>query len=643
MDAEVRCMVQSVLACIVRGGARVRPAQQSQITTNSMIQHVPHIRYNCLLIGYDCTMNLLRFINPWTVIVKVPSRYRLGRPVRSIHTSQILLENDSNKSSDNEVQTKDGLKEETLPEVTEYKKFDLVPLPDENPTVPKKYVFQEVKVMHPKNPVFTIEKAAEPALPGHVNITWKYQTLYNNHNYYDYAMRAVDNADTVITCFPEVTDFFIIGSGLVGSATAYHAKKILSRAADVLVIDKDPFGPHNTTAISNGLISCQSKNTDLARLATLTKEFIRTLRNDVLVTDEDFASIRYRPCTHLILWPEDEVDDVIQTTGKMLEDGLYVETKLPEELESSFPFLTVADSDVAVGTHGLQDEAIIDPIALRNLYRTLAQAHGANFVRAEAIDFNTAYDRRYSQIMQHSVPAAVVRNTANGELRHVGFTSALLSLGHEAPFLESRAEMESFMRDQIEDMHFIQPKLRVHFCFNSIHSPTINFPAITDTDGSLIVNEDYTGNYKYYLNYEDSEALLDMDFDRFMGENFDQNYPNLIHRDKFMQQYFIDVVKPKLIKRIPSMKDSKFNFAVSGFESYNTADGNPVVGPHPYLNTIQLSSGYGPKLAQYGPAVGAILAELMIFGEERMYDITNLYWNRVIKGSKLREFKKLIT
>lgn len=515
-------------------------------------------------------------------------------------------------------------------------------IPDEEPEIPKKHVFQELRHSQHPTPIYTLQEAAEYLPREGIHVHYKYPTLSQQHSDTDYALRGVDNQDTIIYHFPEVTDFLVVGSGLIGSATAYYLKKTLSENADVLVLDKAPYSPHNSTALCNGLISCQSKCRETTRVAGLSKELLRTLRNDILVTKEDLYQLKYRPVTHLVLWRESDADDVLESVDFQVEDGCFTEVKLPEELEKSFPWLKVQNSDVALGSHGNQDEALVDPIGLRNLYRTLAQGHGANFLAAEVIDFNTMYTLHSPEVTPMSAGCVVCRIPTTGELRNLGYNKILLSLGHNTPYLEARSEMEAYMRDQIDDLHFIQPKLRVYFSFHSLNAPVINFPVITDTDGSILIKDDYCGNFKYFLNYEDSEVFLDKDHTLFMDVDSDDPYKNLIHKSDMFKEYFVEVIKPKLVKRIPVMEDATFDLAYSGFESYNTHDGSPVLCNHPFHVKVLVSGGYGSRMTNFGPAVGMTLTELMLYDEERTFDMTKFYWNRVIKGRKVDEFSNLV-
>lgn len=516
-----------------------------------------------------------------------------------------------------------------------------VPVPDECPDIPKERVFQQITKPSCEVPVTSLEQATKPIDKYFLTKYHRYPSLLDDYSNLNYALRGVDNKDTTISHFPCATDLLMVGGGLIGSACAYYCKKQLSKAGDVLVLDKDPYSPHNCTALCNGLLSSQSKSRDISRIASLSKELIRALRTDVLMTPEYYAQIKYRPCTHLILWPERYVSEVMESIDLQIEDGLYTETKLPHELEAHFPWMKVANSDVFIGTHGNQDEALIDPIGLRNVYRTLAQAHGANFVLGEAIDFNTIHDYEDTCLTPLSAGAMVARNCANGELKSVGFAHTLLSLGHNTPYLEARAEMEHHMKDQFNDMHFLQPKLRIQITFQSLNAPSINFPVITDTDGSILIKDDFAGDFKLCLPYEESEKFYEFDV-QLMDLDSEEPYKNYYHKGAVFENYFEENVKPRLVKRIPSMKDAKFLIALSGFESYNIHDGCPVISDHPYHEKIHLSGGYGSRMMTFAPTAAAMISETFRRIEEPFFDLSSFSWARVFQNRKMCEFDLLI-
>lgn len=546
------------------------------------------------------------------------------------------------KSSDGAQVVKDDKAKVEQPKTETYQLTEIDP-PTEDPEAgPKDRVFQQLTKLQCSTPIYTIEEAAEYDIADAMRIYWRYPKLARQKNDFVYTARSWRNEDSLITHFPDLTDWLCVGGGLVGSATAYYIKKQAQRAGDVLVIDKEPYSSNNCTATSPGLLSCQSKSDEIVRITAFSKELIRDLKNDILITQDDYAQIKYQPCTHLILWPQAEVDDVLKAVDMQIENGCYTEVKLPDELEATFPWLKVQKSDVALGTHGNQDEAIVDPIGLRNLYRTLAQAHGANMLKAEVIDFNTIHHRDQEGLAPTSAGGVVVRIPATGELRNLGFGKIILSLGHNTPYLEARSELADYMRDQVEDLHFIKPTLRLCFSFHSFAAPVINFPVITDTDGSMLIRNAFCGDFKYYLTYKESEDFANACQVQFTAKNSDDPFVNLVHSADVFKKYFEDVIKPKLVNRIPVMEDATFNLAYSGFESYNPHDGCPVIGPHPFHFTVLLSRGYGRRLMSYAPIVAASLMELAFGDEEETLDLTHHYWNRVIKHRRIDEFKSLI-
>lgn len=558
---------------------------------------------------------------------------------RTFKTSAANYEKDAKNSSNEtaDVQDESGLLKRK-PDENQVQQFEL----PHDDTTPKKHVFQELRKPQHPSPIYTIAEASEYASMENLVLYYRYNKLAQQHTDSEYALRGINNEDTIIFHFPEITDFVVVGGGLVGSATAYYMKKQTSRAADVIVLDKDPYSPHNNTALCNGLITSQSKSQDISRIGTLSKELIRTLKNDLVVTNEDFLKINYRPCTHLILWPESEIPDVMKSIELQMEDGLYTEAKLPGELEASYPWLRAIGTDVGLGTHGNQDEALVDPIALRNLYRTLAQAYGVNFIKAEVIDFNTMHWINTDEVNPLSAGAIVARLPHTGELRNLNFAKVLLCLGHNTPFLEARSEMESYQRDQIQDLHFLQPRLKLCFSFHSLATPLLNFPVITDVDGSVLIREDFYGNFKYYLTYEESEKFLDTDYDKFVDFGKEDPYPNLIHKGKLFSNYFNDVIKPRLVNRIPLMEDAHFNIATSGFESHNTHDGCPIISPHPFHIKVAVAGGFGSRMLTFGPAAAGALSELMVNDEEDFFDMTKFYWNRILKNRRVEEFRSLL-
>lgn len=230
------------------------------------------------------------------------------RSITSLSRRLALLSNHARALSDKSIKTKSDLpqpdsqqEKSELVESLKETRIEAQPYQeeDEQSMEPRKHVFQSITTLQNEDPVFTLEEAAQDCFTGTIKTYYKYPTLFDKANDRDYFLRGVDNEHTIVHQFPYLTDFLIVGSGLIGSATAYYLKKKVDRTADVLILDKDPYSSNVCSAVCNGLLSSQSKSSDIARIAALSKEFIRNLQTDLLCTPEDFAKINYRPCTHL--------------------------------------------------------------------------------------------------------------------------------------------------------------------------------------------------------------------------------------------------------------------------------------------------------------------------------------------------------
>lgn len=575
----------------------------------------------------------------------------LIRPIPSIRiAAHIILRQVSNraeaKNTKPEPCADDGLEKakkdpKDVGEKKSPSQVDRYEPPVEDRAVPKRSTFIQLQKHRNSEVIYTLEEAAAYRKPENLRTYFKYPALAQNTGYLNHALRSYENLYTTVSQFPDSTDTLIVGAGLMGCSAAYYIKYLFGTSLDVTVIDKDPYGPHNCTAFSNGLITTQSKDEDIIRVAQLSKELIRCLRNDVLCTAEDFAKINYRPVSHLVFYREDQVDEALEAVTLQCKNGCYSEALFCEDIEKRYPFLCLDDLDIAFGVTGNQDEALVDPIALRNLYRVLAQGHGANFIKGEALDFNTVHRMDQSEIVDTPFGAMVVK-VDSGELRHVTYAGTMLCLGHNTPFLEARAEMEGYHRDIFDDLHYLQPKMRLVFTFNSLEAPVINFPVITELDGSQLICESFSGTFKYYLNLDESEEIFDSDCDKYMDVEAGEPYPNLFHTTEDLEVYFNETVKPRLVNRVPAMQDAKFLFAQSGFESWNVQDGNPIMSIHPHFTHIFMAGGYGNRMMNFAPLAGIALTERLIFNDYDLFDITRLHGDRVLRGIRLKEFPQLI-
>jgi sarcosine oxidase subunit beta len=68
-----------------------------------------------------------------------------------------------------------------------------------------------------------------------------------------------------------------------------------------------------------------------------------------------------------------------------------------------------------------------------------------------------------------------------------------------------------------------------------------------------------------------------------------------------------------------------------------TPDHNPVLGEHPALRGLIVASGFSGHGLMMSPATGAIVSELVRFGESRTFDIAAFAVDRFERGPVVRD------
>lgn len=91
---------------------------------------------------------------------------------------------------------------------------------------------------------------------------------------------------------------------------------------------------------------------------------------------------------------------------------------------------------------------------------------------------------------------------------------------------------------------------------------------------------------------------------------------DLDHVPRTADEGFLATVAEKLQERLPSLDDAALNGGWSGLYPV-TADGYPLLGPHPTNDRVLLACGLGGFGIQVSPVVGQIVADWVLHGEPR--------------------------
>lgn len=460
-----------------------------------------------------------------------------------------------------------------------------------------------------------------------------------------FCVRGFDEQDTVYVDFPRQTDYLIIGGGLVGSAISYYLKSTVTRGISVTVVDAHPDSARTSSFQASNSVRLQNLNYRSTRLAALTMALIRDLKNEVLVTDQEYKNLNLRPCSHMILWPESQIETVMRAYDMQQANGCHVDLLHGTELSSMFPFINY-NNDFSLATIGQQVEGLVDPVPLRNLYRTLGSAYGCDYFVGEVIDFNVRdHIEPEKDILRCN--AAIVR-LPSGELRHLGFGTVILANGYNIGDLEYKTSVNEEMRGKFKDLTCVKPRVKLNYLFHSDDAPLLRMPVIVDVDGTTIMRRGIGGNFHCVLGPE-HHTILDIGITP-EADLESRGVARLVEDDervdlekkfqsKLSNEYFLSKVKPALIRRVTAFKDARLVNSWISIDDYNSYDGCPFFGYHPYYPNVMLACGLADKNTQLAPAVGRILADQALgFEQEGEYDCDGMYrWNRVMVDEKMHE------
>ena len=95
---------------------------------------------------------------------------------------------------------------------------------------------------------------------------------------------------------------------------------------------------------------------------------------------------------------------------------------------------------------------------------------------------------------------------------------------------------------------------------------------------------------------------------------------------------FVEEIWGRLTKRIPDMAEAEFSTGYAGLYT-TTPDLHPVIGPVDGIVGLYICTGFSGHGFKLSPAVGIVMAELILDGEARTVDISTLRMSRFAEGA----------
>ena len=385
-------------------------------------------------------------------------------------------------------------------------------------------------------------------------------------------------------------DVAIAGGGVIGSAVAYFLAAAPGFDGSILVVERDPGYQTCATTRSWGGIRQQFSTPENVRMGLFGAAFVKSAAT-TLAVDGEAPELGFQERGYLYLAGDAGLPMLERNCALQASLGAKVALLGPDDLAARFPWLRV--DGLAGGALGLENEGWIDPNALLHGLRRKARALGATYLHDEVVGVAAAGGR-----------IAGIELGAGGGLRCGALVNAA------GPGAGRLARLAGAALP-------VAPRKRTTYVF-SCRGDVSGAPLVIDATGVAFRPEG-----ENYL------AIVSPPGDRDPEPAHDDLEPEY--------DLFEEVIWPALARRVPAFEAIKLVGAWAGHYDYNSFDQNAILGPHPGIAGLYFCNGFSGHGLQQAPAAGRAIAELIVHGEYRSLDLSELSYDRIAEGRAVRE------
>jgi FAD-dependent oxidoreductase domain-containing protein 1 len=372
----------------------------------------------------------------------------------------------------------------------------------------------------------------------------------------------------------------IVGGGVMGAANAAFLAR--EHGASVTVLERDPTHARASSALSASSIRVQFSTPLNIALSQASLELMRPW------TDE----LAFVEAGYLYLVGDEGVPALRTLNAVQREAGADVRLMERDQLAARWPWLAL--DGIALGSWGARGEGWFDGPALHQRLKREAVAHGARFVPADAVGFETQGGQ-----VQGVRDAAGTLHRGDSVLLAAGAWSAPLAaeLGVALPVCAKK-----------RDVFVLDAPTALPGC-----------PLLIDPSGAWLRADGTQGR-------------------RFLaGAPPRDGDPDDVPLDAVDHALFDEWLWPTLAARIPAFEALRVRSAWAGYYEMNTFDHNGLVGALPGWHNAFVCAGFSGHGMQHALAIGRGLASFIARGHWGPLDLTPLSPERVARGEALRE------
>lgn len=392
-------------------------------------------------------------------------------------------------------------------------------------------------------------------------------------------------------------DVVIVGGAVIGSAVAYYLSANPDFDGSILVVEKDPTYLKAATSLSSSSIRTQFSNPINVKISQYGSDVIRNF-GEMMQVGDDKPDLSFHSGGYLFLASTpDQVQILKENHDAQVACGADVVLWTRDELANAFPHLNVADLELA--SYGRSGEGWFNNTGLMYGFKNKARSLGVDYVTDEVV----AIGREGNAVKSVTLKSG-----------------ALITAGTIVNASGPRAALTARMAGL--DIP-VEPRKRTLFVFDCAQSP----------EGTANVNQ---GRLPLMI---DPSGVFCRPEGRFFLTGCPPVEDPATDWDDFEPRYeeFEDIVWPALAERSPKFEAIKVVNQWAGHYDFNTLDHNLIVGRHPEVSNFVFANGFSGHGLQQGPATGRGVSELIIYGEYRTLDLSEVGFERIVANRPFLE------
>jgi glycine/D-amino acid oxidase-like deaminating enzyme len=362
---------------------------------------------------------------------------------------------------------------------------------------------------------------------------------------------------------PSTYDVILIGSGVMGCATAYYLLRFDDRLR-VALIEMDPSYARASTTLSDGNMRVQFNIKENIQMSLYGLEVLARFADELAIED-DRPDPGFRQQGNLFVIDEASYDETRAGLALQQSLGAQVEWLGPEQVRAAYPLYENLDGCMG-GTLGWQD-GTMSPLAVLQAYRKKAVALGARFIQAEVAAITRDGDRVSGVAL------------ASGER-----LSAPAVVNAAGPWASQIARTAGVVLP-------VSPTKRQVTTVEVAARPDRILPALFLPSGLYCIHE---GGSMFMI-----------------GKSFPDD-PVGLEDFSWERRRFEELIWSELVEAMPSFDRLKISGGWAGLYEVNTFDGNAILGEWPQLAGLYLANGFSGHGFQQCHAVGRYTAELIL-------------------------------